>query len=108
MFLCVFAWPKGGHVENVVFSYVFARSKNENVEKCYAFMCFLGKVEKCSVSVCFGFLYGFLLGRKGEMSKSVVFVKRRRVFNCFLGKVSCWALRFECTTYYIIYIYINI
>ena len=55
----------------------------------------------------FGFCV-FLLGRRGEMSKSVVFVKKCNVFVCFLGKAARWAFRLECTTYYIIYLYIYI
>ena len=70
--------------KSVVFLTVFARSKRGNVEKCRVFVCFLGKVEKWSVFVCFGFCV-FLLGRRREMSKSVVFVKKSVVFLCVSG-----------------------
>ena len=114
--------------KSVVFLCVFDRSKGGNGEKLCVFVCFLGKVEKCRVFVCFWFVGAFARSKGGnvekcrvfvcfwfllvfawskrEMSKSVVCVKKCRVFVCFLGKVSCWGPRLECTTYYIIYIYI--
>ena len=69
MFLYVFAWPKGGHVENFVFLCVLARSKRGNVKKCSVFMCLLGKVEKCRVFVCFGFLCAFAQSKGGNIEK---------------------------------------
>ena len=84
--------------KSVVFLCVFARSNGGNVEKCRVFVCFLGKVEKCRVFVCVLGFCVFLLGRRGEMSKSVVFLnvfarskggngEKCCVFVCFLGKV---------------------
>ena len=82
--------------KSVMFLCVFARSKGGHVEKCTVFMCFCS-VEggKCSKVSCFCV---FLLGRKEDMLKSVVFLcvfarskrgncEKCRVFVCFLGKV---------------------
>ena len=53
----------------VVFLYAFARSKGEKVEKCYAFMCSLCKIEKSGVFVCFGFLCVFAWSKGGNVEK---------------------------------------
>ena len=81
MFLCVFAWPREGHVEKCCVFVCFCSVEGGDVEKCLVFVRFLGKIDT------FFFLFSlFLLRRRGEMSKSVVFVEKCRVFVCFLGR----------------------
>ena len=66
--------------KSVVFLCVFARSKGE-MSKSVMFLCVFWVKSKSVVFLCvFGFCV-FLLGRRGEMSKSVVFVESV-VFLC--------------------------
>ena len=75
--------------KSVVFLYVFARSNGE-VSKNDVFLNVFWVKSKSVVFLCvFGFCV-FLLGRTGEMSKRVVFVKKCRVFVCFLGRTGRW------------------
>ena len=98
MFLCAFAWSKGGDVVNSSVFVCFCMAEGRTCRKVSCFCVFLlgrrgemsnnlmflwvflGKVEKCRVFACFWFLCVFVWG-KGEMSKSVVFVESV-VFLC--------------------------
>jgi len=65
--------------KSVVFLCVFARSNGGNVKKIHVFVCFLGKVEKCRVFVCFGFLCAFAQSKGGNVEKCRVCQK----VSCF-------------------------
>ena len=94
--------------KSVVFLGVFARSKGDMSKSVMLFLGFLGKVEKCSVFVCFVFLCVFARSKGGNVEKCRVCRKKSCFCVCFLGKVRRWGPRAQCTTYYIIYTHICI
>ena len=80
--MCVFAWPKGGHVEKCLFLSVFLLGRRGKCRKEYFVCGFLAKVDKCCVFLCFWFLCA-LARSKGEMSKRVLFVKSVMFLHVF-------------------------
>ena len=66
-------------LKSVVFLCVFARSERANCEKCRVFLCFLGKVVKCSVFVRFWFLCVFARSKEENVEKCRVY----RKVSCF-------------------------
>ena len=92
MSLCVFAWPKGGHVEKCRVFVCCCSVELGEIAKSVVFLCVFWVKSKSVVFLyVLGFLCVFARSKGGNVEKCRV-CRKCRVFVCFLGEVGHWAL----------------